>query len=90
MDLNEYCWKCGNPIDSGSIIHSNQQGIANDEFHGIITMFEPEIFEKIKRLDITKEMESELLKVLKDIPPNERIQYLDDLLSPSTSEDDQF
>jgi len=78
VTTGEACWNCGNAIDSKVDDVENQQDLVAEEFKGVSTMFDPEILEKIRNLDIPSEIHQELLRILKEIPRDQRLQYLED------------
>lgn len=46
-----------------------------------LTLFSPEILKKLDDLKVDEGIEDEILEMLKEIPPEKRIQYLNDIFN---------
>ena len=87
---DEKCWNCGETINPESIDEETGQAATTGEFQGMFTFFGPEVFEKIRELGIEEDTHDDLLRMLKEVPCERRIQYLDDLFGQEAEIDDQF
>ncbi len=84
----EKCWNCGGAIEAEGLVPASAQAMPTLPMEGQVTVFEPEVFAKISELGIEEKLVDDLLELLKDIPANNRLQYLDDMFK-ETPEDEE-
>jgi len=84
----EKCWNCGADIDTQSVMAVNPQAIPERQMEGQVTMFGPEIFAKISELGIEEGLVDDLLELLKDIPVDNRVQYLEEMFKEMPENED--
>nr|MDO8111122.1 hypothetical protein [Candidatus Sigynarchaeota archaeon] len=46
-----------------------------------LTMFAPEVLKKVEELHVDEDIQDEILNELKDIPPEQRLKYIEDVFS---------
>lgn len=78
-NIAEKCWNCGVPVKSGSLLTEGESIVPENHVDGNVTLIEPEVFAKIAEIGIEEGVIDELLLLLKDIPPNRRLQYVEDM-----------
>jgi hypothetical protein len=84
----EKCWNCGGVIDVEGLVPAIAEATPTRPMEGQVTMFEPEVFAKISELGIEEGLVDDLLELLKDIPVNNRLQYIEDMFK-ETPEDEE-
>jgi hypothetical protein len=81
----EKCWNCSGIIDTEGLVPASAQPVQIRQMEGKVTLFDPEVFAKISELGV-----DDLLVLVKDIPADNRMRYLDDMFKeePENEGDD--
>jgi hypothetical protein len=80
----EKCWNCGEIINEADL----PKVLGTIPGAGKITVFDPEVFEKLEALNIPADAQGEILLLLKDVDPAQRVAYLADMFFDSSDNDD--
>ena len=78
IEIDEKCFNCGAPIDIESVFNASQQDVQAGASTGVSTVFDPEVIDKVRDLALSDEVEHDVLRILKDIPLDQRLRYLED------------
>jgi len=90
IETGENCWKCGSLIDAWGIVDDDQQGSITGENEGTLTVIDPDILAELRNLYIGEEIQQDFLQMLKEIPPEKRRQFLDDMFHLEFPDDTPF
>ena len=90
VDAGDNCWKCKHMFIKNTIRAEEQNELKATEFQGTSTLFDPEIYEKIHDLGLQEEVEQDLLRILKEIPPEKRLQYMQEVFEEDIRDEDPF
>ena len=74
IDSGEGCWNCGEHLDN------TFQGVLSpteNTSKTVLTVFSLQVTQKLKELNLPEEIYEEVIERLKFIPPEQRIQYLE-------------
>ncbi|HME50863.1 MAG TPA: fibronectin type III domain-containing protein, partial [Candidatus Lokiarchaeia archaeon] len=88
LEIDEKCFNCGAPIDAGSVVAASQQDMHPGKRLGISTLIDPEIIDKVRDLALSDEVEQDVLRMLRDIPPEQRFRYLEDTFDEKVPDDE--
>ncbi|MFX0102232.1 MAG: hypothetical protein ACFFCS_21885, partial [Candidatus Hodarchaeota archaeon] len=86
ISKQENCWNCGNIINisrdftsTGDIMPQKAQ----------VTLFSEQVLERLEEMDLPEEELGEILTCLKDIPPDARLQYINNVFLDMTNDFDE-
>lgn len=80
VEAQESCWSCSNTIALNEISIATPTNETRAGSRGKLTFFEPDVINKIHELGIQDDMIPDVLELLKDVPEEDQMQYLVNLL----------
>ncbi len=85
VESGESCWTCKEPI---SLAEGEEDEIGLPRI--TVGLFSPEVWQKIRQLDLSAEIFDEVIEYLKGIPPSSRIKYLEETFKDTEKFDQEF
>ncbi|MEX2680903.1 MAG: DUF2341 domain-containing protein [Candidatus Sigynarchaeota archaeon] len=88
VENSESCWICKEPISLAEGEHKDSDD--NDLPKITVGLFSPDVWHKIRQLDIPEEIFDEVIEYLKGVPPSNRIKYLEETFKEDETFDSEF
>ncbi|NMC06320.1 MAG: DUF2341 domain-containing protein, partial [Candidatus Lokiarchaeota archaeon] len=85
VDAGESCWTCMMPL---VLDDADESEIALPKIS--VSMFSPEIWQKIRELDLPQEIFDEVVEYVKELPPSSRLKYLEEAFEDTEHFDAEF
>jgi hypothetical protein len=89
IEAHENCWNCNQPLE----LVSTEDIVTQDEFEDVpnveATVFKPEILDKVDSLDLDPDAKKDVLALLKEVPPEQRLERLDEISAQKPDREDE-